>query len=651
MRCSLVVGFAFLSIFGVGCGHDEAVTEADGPDDSFLFDPKADTWGIGDSSGEACGVLALASEATQDVLDGALRLDKRAAANIVAHRRGPDGVAGTADDEWFDSLEELDAIKYVGKVAFSKLLNHVRANNLACTSSSIRLVSFSDFHGQLDSVAVANVGNLGGAAALATYFASERAADPGTVVLSGGDLFGASPPLAMYFQERPAVETANLWRLEANAVGNHEFDRGLAHLQSMIEVARFPFLSANLANLPADLSCPSLPGGECVRPYTIIRRHGLKIAVVGITTTEAPDLVKPGNLGTIQVTDPVVAATAARAAAAAEGAKVFVALAHLGATPGVGGGDPTGPLVDFASKVPGFDVVVGGHTHNEIKAVVGGVPVVETKSQGLSLFRTTVTYDYGKSAVTSRNADLVTPVADAVPADAAVVALLAPYRSQLASAFDGKMGVAGDRFERGNNIERLGEVPIGDLITDALRVRCGTQIAITNGGGIRAPLPSSYLPADKTLRRPDAGYAAGPPYDLVVGDVYAVLPFGNAVATKTVTGSQIWTALEHGVDSLPAAKGYFPQVSGFRFVFDSTRAAGSRVVSVTLDAGAPIIADTTSYTMTTNDFMAAGGDGYTMFAGGASTAGDPMAEVVLEYIKGLGTLTPQTSGRIIDQKQ
>lgn len=87
-------------------------------------------------------------------------------------------------------------------------------------------------------------------------------------------------------------------------------------------------------------------------------------------------------------------------------------------------------------------------------------------------------------------------------------------------------------------VERVGEVAVG-VVTDALRATYNTQIALTNGGGLRSSLPSSYAPADTSLRRPTPGYAAGPPYDLVLGDAYTLLPFGNAALTRTVTGAQL----------------------------------------------------------------------------------------------------------------
>ena len=146
------------------------------------------------------------------------------------------------------------------------------------------------------------------------------------------------------------------------------------------------------------------------------------------------------------------------------------------------------------------------------------------------------------------------------------------------------------------------------------------------------------------------GPAGIPPYDLVIGDVFTVLPFGNQVVTATVTGAQLWAMLENGVSRINAATclgtdGRFPQISGFRFSFACAGAAGARVQSVTLNDGTPIPnSAAATYTFATNDFVANGGDGYTPVAGAVSR--DIMANVLLEYIEGLGALTPTLDGRI-----
>jgi 2',3'-cyclic-nucleotide 2'-phosphodiesterase (5'-nucleotidase family) len=193
-------------------------------------------------------------------------------------------------------------------------------------------------------------------------------------------------------------------------------------------------------------------------------------------------------------------------------------------------------------------------------------------------------------------------------------------------------------------------------VADALRATYGTQLALTNGGGIRAPLPSSYAPLDHTLRRTALGYAAGPPYDLVVGDVYAVLPFGNLSLTRNVSGAQLWAALENGVSQFTVnpttlvcsnADGRFPQISGFKFTFSCSAPSGARVTQVTLTDGTPIPNEASvSYSFVTNDFINAGGDSYVMFKDGQGVTRNIMANDLLEYIKAQGTLTPTTDGRI-----
>ncbi len=191
------------------------------------------------------------------------------------------------------------------------------------------------------------------------------------------------------------------------------------------------------------------------------------------------------------------------------------------------------------------------------------------------------------------------------------------------------------------------ETAEGDLVADAMRTRYGTALAFQNGWGIRTSLPTpNFLPADLSLRRPQPGYAAGPPYDLVAADVYVMLPFGNHVVTRTVTGTQLHAILEQGVSAYSGNNNGFPQISGFSFTFKASNAVGSRVTSVTLAGGGAIAKDATVYSFATNDFLNAGGDGYTMLNDGQGTTRENMAQIVADYIQTAGTLTPTIAGRI-----
>jgi 5'-nucleotidase len=339
----------------------------------------------------------------------------------------------------------------------------------------------------------------------------------------------------------------------------------------------------------------------------------------------------------------VIDASQARNMARAEGARVFVVIAHLGVTDI----DPTtkaatGPLIDFAKNVTGFDVIFGDHTNEQFSDTINGALVVENLSKGATYAKVNVTIDRSTGVVSTRTNTFVEPVTSGVTPDPAVEQVLAGYRTQLAQQLDGKIGVATDVFPRVSNVERLKEVALDNLIADAFRARYNTQLAIQNGGSIRSALPSSYTPQDKTLRRPTPGYQPGPPYDIVAGDIYSVLPFGNTVVTRTVTGTQLYAALENSVSALPGASGRFLQVSGFSFTYDVSRPVGSRIVSVTLDSGAPLAKDATTYTLALTDFTNAGGDEYTMFADGQGVSRELDAQVVLDYVKQLGTITPTT---------
>jgi 5'-nucleotidase len=520
---------------------------------------------------------------------------------------------------------------------------------------TIQLLDVSDWHAQLDPNDV-NGTLIGGASVISTLWKQDRESNPNTLTITAGDAYGASPPLSGFFDEEPGVRAMRLMGFDVDTFGNHNFDRGVAHLQRMINLAAAPsasvpgkpfsYVSANLSKLDENLSG--------VAPWRIFDVAGVKVGVVGITNPEAPGLVFPGSFGTMVPTDPIAAANKAKAQARAAGAKLLIAITHMG----IAGTDPTtgqpaGPLTEFAENVGGFDVIFGDHTDVQYENVINNALVIENRSKGLTYSRTFLTVDRKNGRIIDRRNRFIVPLASGVPRDMAIENMLQPYRVELAEAFDEKIATTTGVFVRGGNIERRQEVAIGDLVADALRTTYGTQIGFTNSGGIRSPLPSTYTPLDTSLRR--TGCAVATPCDLVVGDVYTVLPFGNTVLTRTVTGAQLFAALEHGIECVNATGGLnatcvpgtgkFPQISGFRFTFDPTRTAGSRVVSVSLNDGTPILPDATTYTFATNDFTNAGGDGYRMFADGQGTTRDLMANVLLEYMRGK-TLTPTTDGRI-----
>jgi len=539
----------------------------------------------------------------------------------------------------------------------------------------------SDWHGQIDPSF-----NVGGAWSIAARWQEDRLAYP-SLTLTGGDDFGASPPLASFFDEIPGVLSERMMGIDVSALGNHNFDRGISNLQQMVDLAGAPtdadhpgspyrYVAANLQGLSANLAG--------VDPVAYYKVGGAKVAVIGISNEEGPGLVSPGNYGTIEVTDSAAAANKFATIARKAGANVVVVVTHKGVRGFDGGGNAFGELIDFAQQVQGVDVILGDHTDIQYDGTINGALVHETRSKGGTYAKTLLTVQPGRGGgVLSKSVSFVTPTAPArtsaqlvaaecpdptgaLPAkycDVAILAMLSPYRLDLASFLDVKVATATATFVRGGNIERREEVAQGDLIADGMRWFQGTDFALMNGGGIRSALPSSYVPLDGSLVRPPSAA----PWDLVLGDVYSTLPFGNTVLRRTVTGAQLWAALENGVSQIASATGLggdgrFPQISGFRFAFDYSKATGcsgsgagfvcvpNRVYSVTWPDGTPIAADGTVYSLATINFLNQGGDSYRMLLDGQTGTNEVLDATVLnayfDFLGPIPALTPTTDGRI-----
>jgi 5'-nucleotidase len=519
---------------------------------------------------------------------------------------------------------------------------------------TLQFLQLSDFHGQIEPN-----GANGGAGVLSTLWQRDRANYPATFTVNSGDNFGASPAISAFFDELPTVDSMNVMGYDVNGFGNHEFDKSLTLLRTQIARSNAPWVLANHTNTSTEL-----PG---VRPYVIVEKGGVKVAFIGVNTPETSQLVSPGNLGTMQITDPTAAVTRSSAEARAAGADVVVVLAHLGINQsnfGSGGtftANPTGGLADIARNATGVDLYYGGHTHQDYAGIVNGVVTLQTTNASNRYTRTRMCVDPTTKDIIGTAGEQVTPAIAGVTPDPAAQAIINAVRPQLVAQLDPVVGTASAVFDRGTTVavpggtpavERAGEVAVGNLVADAMRTTYGTQLALMNGGGLRTQLPAAtYIPGNTALRRNNQpGFPQGPPFDIVRGDVFALLPFGNLVVTKTITGETLWRALENGVSRWPASDGRFPQISGFRFSFDATLPAGSRITSVELEAGGgtftPIPRDGTAYTVATNDFMNQGGDGYTMLNDGTGVSQGSLAQVTADFITAAGTITPTTTGRI-----
>lgn len=428
----------------------------------------------------------------------------------------------------------------------------------------------------------------------------------------GGDMI--SPSLMSSFDKGAhMVDLFNKIGLQYAALGNHEFDFGPDVAMERIAEAQYTILATNVRYLGGPL-----PGTV---DTAIVEMGDLKIGLFGMTTPDTVEISSPGP--DIEFLDLVETAQTTAAALKEQGAHLVIALTHV-------------DLDDDMAELAGSEVdfILGGHNH-EVQAFYNGVSgQLESASQGdyvavLDLHVTLTPEEDGTMDVSWVPEIEFVSTIDVAP-DEAAAAEVKVYTDQLDAELNIEIGTTETELDSRRASVRSMETAIGNLIADAMREATGADVAITNGGGIRA---------DRTY---DAGTV------LTRRDILSELPFGNVTVVLETDGATIREALENGVSRIEDGAGRFPQISGLSFVLDPAAEAGKRVSSVMV--GDVPLSDDTVYTVATNDYMAGGGDGYAAFIGARqivdAAAGTLMASQVIDSIAARGTIAPVVEGRI-----
>ncbi len=487
----------------------------------------------------------------------------------------------------------------------------------SCASQrEIRILHINDFHGFEEAdTPYGSEDAQGGLAYLAARAEQLRAEKP-TLFLAAGDMIQGGN-WANIFQGRSSVEAMNAMKLDALAVGNHEFDFGQKVLEERIEEANFPVLGANVLGI------------STLKPYIVRELDGLSIAVIGVVTGDAPVSTHPRNVSGLQFLPPVD--TVEKYVRRLRGkSDILVVLSHIG----------FGADVDLAKKVEGIDVIVGGHSHTKVAkpAIVGKTFVVQAFEHGKVLGVLDLTVK--KSSIVKADGWLE-PVAPTGQESKIVNAIIVKYQQKVDSIFNQPIGESLVHLD-GVHVRRQ-ETNLGNLVTDIMKKASGADAAIINGGTIRT------------------GIRKGP---VKVGDIYAALPADNYIVAVRLTGKQIRAALEHGVSTVDDDEGRFPQVSGLALTYDRFASKGSRVKDVFI-GGNPLVADR-EYSIATHDFLAAGGDGYKAFGDALRSSGDDaliggvmkgeklayndsgrwLRDVVIDFIRAEKQISPKVEGRI-----
>ncbi|HZG83339.1 5'-nucleotidase C-terminal domain-containing protein [Paenibacillus sp.] len=500
----------------------------------------------------------------------------------------------------------------------------------AAETHDITVLFTNDTHAHLD-----NVGRRWSA------IQDIRRETPNTVLLDAGDVFSGTLYFNSY-QGLADLEFMNAMGYDAMVPGNHEFDKGPAVLADFIEKAEFPIVSANVdyseepelsGFLKTELTAEA--AGASIYPATVLEAGGEQYAVFGLTTPETAFLASPGKHIVFEAEIETAKATVADLTA--RGYDKIIALTHLGYSYDVA----------LAEAVEGIDIIIGGHSHTRLdEAVVveafdAPTLIAQTGEYGSRLGRLDANFDeageltdweYALIDLDAKNEAGEYLIQGDEAFEARLKELQGPLE-EMKSTVVGKSDVAlvGDRTQ-----VRRGETNLGNLIANAVlhaAAPAGAEIAITNGGGIRASI--------------DAG-------DITLGEVLTVMPFGNSMVTLDLTGAEIVEALENGVSTVEEGAGRFPQVAGLTFSYNLAKPAGERVsnVKVALEDGsyAPIDLDAT-YTVATNAYMADGGDNYAVFKKAKDEGRQTDLFVVdydafASYLATLESASPAVEGRI-----
>lgn len=450
-------------------------------------------------------------------------------------------------------------------------LNAPRLRAEPLTGPRLRIVAINDFHGALEPRPDDRGVRRGGAAALV---ASVRRAvaecsppDCHAIVLDGGDEFQGTPASNLAYG-RTVVPIFERMGVAASALGNHEFDWGQDSLRARMRQARYDVLGANARTA-------SGRDVRWIRDDTIIDRGGVKVGVIGVSTTETKRTTKASNTVGLTFVDPAPIVDSLTRRLRARGADAVVVIAHAGAfCQRAGTTDCAGEIVDLARKLTEHvDAIVSGHTHSLVNTVVNGIPIVQARSRGTAYAVMDIPLPGGAPERAATHA-VYDVLPDSIAGDSVAQRLVEQATRAVAAKVDRPVGrIAADMPASGN--------ALGNLIADAMRVEGKGDVAFMNDGGIRAPLR--------------AGVAT-------YGSLFEVEPFANVLYRVTVRGRDLRAYVERMV-----AKGS-PRVhtSGIVVRYDSTRAPGARVLSVSV-GGTPL-ADDRVYSVIINDFMALGGD-------------------------------------------
>lgn len=567
-----------------------------------------------------------------------------------------------------------------GLFALLSMISCTHSNLLSADPTlRISVLAFNDLHGNLEPPligireqvnAVSTTVPAGGVAYMASAIQQLKAQNPLHAVVSAGDMIGATPLISALFLDEPTIEAVNAIGIDFNAVGNHEFDKGVAELQRMRQGgceqwtrlkpclvnpnfpgANFEFLAANVKK----------ENGQTLFPAYGIKvfkqgRHDVKVGFVGMTLKGTPQIVTPAGIKGVRFESEAQTANALVPILKAQGVSALVLVIHEGGTLQGGPNDAScpglaGDIIPILNELdPAFDVVVSGHTHRayacDYQKLNPAKPFLLTSAgqYGTMLTHIQLEVDPVQRKVTQKSAHNVIVQSEAFTNAAGLRIVPTPQLPQFSPHPEVAQIVAtykaASAQQAARQISRLpqsitraatasGETALGNLIADAQWAatapvdKGASDFALMNPGGVRADL----------IVPPGGG-------SVTYGQLFSIQPFGNTLTVKTFTGQQVKELLESQYRP-DRPRVLHPSVQ-LTYRVDAKQTAGQRISDIRIKGQA--LQSDGRYRVTMNSFLATGGDGFSVFNRGTDVVGgDQDVDALTDYlVKNPGLVPPKT---------
>lgn len=512
-------------------------------------------------------------------------------------------------------LRKTTLLAIIVTIFFSLMvpLNPVVASGITTDLVSLQILTINDFHGAL----IEN-GKNPGAGKIAQYLKDMKGKNPnGTLILSAGDMFQGSPDSNLLYG-KTVVEVMNAIGFDAMTIGNHEFDWGVTILKDRISQSHFPYVSANIfdknTGKPVDF----------LKPYTMLERSGIKIAIIGLTTPETAYKSSPKIMSAYLFEDPIKTVNALLPELKEQGADVIIVLSHMSSFMDKETSEITGEAANLAQGTHGINAIISGHSHQIVHGTVNDVPIVQANYFGRAIGKINFLFKKSTKQIILSSADATRLPFDGLTADTQVKAIIDKAQTEIAPVKNAILGSTVRELSHDRDGEQLSL--LGQWTADVMREATNADIAFQNAGGIRTNIPAG---------------------NITMGKLYEVFPFDNTLVTVEMTGAQVMKVLHHGIKN---SNVNMVQFSGLKVVYDGSQGDDQRIVA-TLADGRPLDL-TKTYKLVTNDFMAAGGDNFIMFKDGNHQTDTyiPLRDMFVMAIKKLTVIDFKGDDRFIEIK-